>query len=286
MRGRSGIHELAGRQHGVVSRRQLLESGWHRSAIDREIAAKRLLRVHTGVYAVGHRAIGDRGRWMAAVLAGGPGVVLSHRSAAALLEMVRRDTGITHVTGPVALTRRRIVGHRAVLDPADRTVWRGIPVTTVSRTLADLDHELADDDAFEQVVRETMFRGLFDSLAVAAAIGRRPARRLAGFVDDYVPTQTEMENRLLRICRRSALPTPLTQRGEAPRVDFVWPEARLVVEVDGWAAHRTRFAFQRDRAVTNRLQLDGFTVLRFTWEDLTRRPEEVAAQIRRALARR
>jgi very-short-patch-repair endonuclease len=280
MRAISGI---AGRQHGVVSRNQMLEHGWHASAIKRAVKAGDLLPVHAGVYAVGHRAIGNEGRWMAAVLAGGPDAVLSGRSAGAHHGLLARDTGITHITAPIAVQRGRIVGHRARLDPADRTIRRGIPVTTVARTLVDLDHHLDDDPGYESVVREAMFHGLFETAAIADALTRRKARRLAGYLDDQTPTQSVMENRLLRICRRHRIPAPVTQQGVAPRVDFLWPQQRLVVEVDGWAAHRTKIAFQRDRSTTNRLQLAGYTVLRFTWQDLTDRPSTVAAQIRQAL---
>jgi very-short-patch-repair endonuclease len=266
-----------------VSRRQLLQSGWHSLAIDRGIAARDLLPVHAGVYAVGHRALGHEGRWMAAVLAGGPDAVLSGRSAGALHGLVARDTGITHITAPVAVQRRRIVGHRARLDPADRTMLRGIPVTTVARTLVDLDHGIEDDEAYEAIVRESMFHGRFDAERIADALTRRRARRLAGYLDDQTPTQTLMETRFLRICRRHRIPPPLTQQGEAPRLDFLWPEHHLVVEVDGWQAHRTKVAFQQDRTTTNALQLDGYLVLRFTWEDLRDRPAMVAAQIRQVL---
>jgi very-short-patch-repair endonuclease len=279
----SGIHGLVARQHGIVARRQLLEAGWNTRVIDKAIARGDLLPVHAGVYAVGHRAIGDQGRWMAAVLAGGREAVLSGRSAGALHGLLARDTGITHITAPVAVQRARIVGHRARLHAADRTVRRRIPVTTIARTLVDLDHQIDDDEAYESVVRETMFHGLFHTAAVADALTRRSARRLASYLDDQTPTQTRIENRFLRICRRHRIPPPLTQQGEAPRVDFLWPAHRLVVEVDGWQAHRTKIAFQKDRSTTNQLQLDGYLVLRFTWEDVTRRPAIVAAQIRQAL---
>jgi very-short-patch-repair endonuclease len=162
---------------------------------------------------------------------------------------------------------------------------RRIPITTIARTLVDLDHDLDDDTAYEGVVREAMFHGLFHDAAIRDALTRRPARRLARYLDDQHPTQSVMEACFLRLCRRHRIPPPLTQQGDAPRVDFLWPDDRLVVEVDGWAAHRTKVAFQRDRSTTNRLQLAGYTVLRFTWEDLTRRPTMVAAQIRRALRR-
>jgi very-short-patch-repair endonuclease len=92
-----------------------------------------------------------------------------------------------------------------------------------------------------------------------------------------------LEDRFLALCDRHGIPRPATQQGRSPRVDFVWPDARVVVEVDGWRAHGTRDAFQRDRATTNALQLAGYVVLRFTHEDLTRRPERVAAQVRAAL---
>jgi very-short-patch-repair endonuclease len=166
-----------------------------------------------------------------------------------------------------------------VLHDADRTVWRGIPVTTIARTLVDLDHELPDEKAFEQIVRETMFRGLFDAGAVAEALTRKQARRLAGFVDDRVPTQTEMENRLLRICRRHRIATPLTQRGDVPRVDFLWPDARLVIEVDGRAAHLRPTAFENDRRRDVELRLAGYDVHRFTWRQVVHDP----AYVRRAL---
>jgi very-short-patch-repair endonuclease len=285
MRRKCGIDALVTRQHGVISRQQLLDAGWHPSRIDRELAAGRLFAVHAGVYAVGHRAIGDLGRWMAGVLAGGSGAVLSYRSAGALHGLVRGDNGLTHVTARSAGRRPRLVMHRARLDPADATVVRNIPVTTVARTLADLDHEVSGDEDFEEVVRQAMFHGLFDAAAVRAVLTRRPARRLAALVDDDVPTQSRLENRMLRICRRHGIPDPVTQRGEKPRVDFLWPDHGLVVEVDGWQAHHDRLAFQRDRTHGNTLQLQGLIVLRFTWQDLRDRPQRVAAQILAALAR-
>jgi very-short-patch-repair endonuclease len=72
---------------------------------------------------------------------------------------------------------------------------------------------------------------------------------------------------------------PVTQQGARPRVDFAWPDRNLVVEVDGWQAHRTRVAFQDDRSNTNRLQLAGNIVLRYTWDDVRIRHAEVAGQL-------
>ena len=88
----------------------------------------------------------------------------------------------------------------------------------------------------------------------------------------------------MRLCERFGLPAPLTQQSVGGRtVDFLWPEARLVVEVDSWDAHGTRSAFQNDRTASNGLQLAGYVVLRFTDVDLIRDPARVARLIRRAL---
>jgi very-short-patch-repair endonuclease len=132
-------------------------------------------------------------------------------------------------------------------------------------------------------VREAQFRGWWHDGQIRDALTRRASARLAAYLGDETPTQSELEDRFLRLCARHRIPRPLTQQGRRPRLDFVWPRERVVVEVDGWEAHRTRAAFQRDRTTTNALQLDGFLVLRFTWEDVNRRPATVAGQVRRAL---
>jgi very-short-patch-repair endonuclease len=137
----------------------------------------------------------------------------------------------------------------------------------------------------ERAVREAQFRRLFHLSSVLAVLDRRPSRRLRELANDIGATQSRLEDRLLRICRRHRLPTPLTQRQVGNRrVDFLWPAQRLVVETDGYDAHATLSAFQRDRTTVNDLQLAGYTVLRFTRADLVHRPVRVADQIARALA--
>jgi hypothetical protein len=157
---------------------------------------------------------------------------------------------------------------------------RGGPLAP--RTIVDLGH-LLDDPSLERVVREAQFRGLWKETAIRDALSRRSSPRVRAYLGDIAPTQTRLEDRFLRLCDHHGIPRPLTQQGARPRLDFVWPAHRLVVEVDGWESHRTRVAFQQDRTTTNALQLDGFVVLRFTWEDVNRRPAMVARQIRRAL---
>jgi very-short-patch-repair endonuclease len=267
---------IADRQHGIVGRGQLLEAGWSGSRIDREVRDGRLHRVHAGVYAVGHRPRTHAARWMAATLA--CDADLSHHSAGALHELPISDNGLTRVTTSGRARRAGIDAHRAHLHPRDRTVRQGIPVTTVARTLADLARIL-DDQSLHRVIREAQFSDRFDDDRVRDALTRRPSRRLAAYLDDPTVTQTDLEDRFLRICRRYRIPMPVTQHGARPRVDFAWPDRNLVVEVDGWQAHRTRVAFQDDRSNTNRLQLAGNIVLRYTWDDVRIRHAEVAGQL-------
>jgi very-short-patch-repair endonuclease len=277
MRHKSTAGDLARRQYGIVTRQQLLAAGWSASGIARDRQAGRLHEVHAGVYAVGHRALTDRARWLAAVLAC-KGSVLSHRSAGALWELPIGDNGLTHVIAPTKHRRRRVDSHQGAVADRDRTTRHGIPVTTIARTLVDLSHSL-DDESLHRVVREAQFRGVFDEARVKETLTRRPSARLRTYLGVTTLTQTELEDRFLRLCRRHRIPTPATQYGTKPRVDFIWHDQRLVVEVDGWEAHRTRVAFQQDRTTTNALQLQGLVVLRYTHDDVILRPRLVAAQV-------
>jgi len=278
---------VAAAQYGLVTRAQLLDLGLKRGAVARRLQAGRLHRVHEGVYAVGHQAPRREARWLAAVLACGEGAALSHRSAATLWAIREGEGPRPDVSIPARSGRRQpaIAVHRVGLEPRDVTRHRAIPVTSVARTLVDLAHEV-EHAQLVRALREAQFRKLFDLAATREALARRPSRSLRLLLDDLVVTQTRIEDRLLEICDRRGIPRPATQRPIAGRrVDFVWEEARLVVETDGWEAHGTRDAFQVDRAATNALQLAGYTVLRFTHADLVRRPARVAREIRAALVR-
>lgn len=279
---------VASSQYGLVTRAQLLDAGLSGGAISRRVAAGRLHRLHQSVYAVGHTAPRREARWLAAVLACGDGAVLSHRSAAGLWALTDDRSADLHVTVPTTSGRRRpaITIHRAHLIPADRRVVAGIAVTSPARTLADLSTSVSDEQ-FTRLVREAQFRRLLDPHAVTELIGRRPCRKLAALIADNAVTQTELEDRLLAICDRALIGRPRTQHKLNGRwLDFVWPEQRVVVETDGWQSHSTRAVFQADRAISNSLQLEGWIVLRFTYDDLTRRPASVVRAIRRALGPR
>ncbi len=214
----------------------------------------------------------------------GPGAVLSHRSAGLLWGVLTTEGPSPDITSPAHRRTPGVRCHTAALTRTETAVHQRIPVTSPARTLADLAHVLTDDD-LTRAVREAQFRRLFHLPAMLAVLDRRPSRHLRRLMDDLNATQSHLEDRLLHICRRSGLPSPITQqRIHGRRVDFVWPAHRVVVETDGYEGHATPSAFQRDRSATNRLQLAGYTGLRFTHADVTRRPAEVAEQIRSALA--
>jgi hypothetical protein len=291
------ISRLAAGQHGVVSRRQLLSLGVDRSAIDRRLSRRLLVPLHRGVYAFGHRQLRIEGRWLAAVFAAGPDAVLSHRDAAALHGMRARPES-RKVSVTTARAARAIPGlwlhRRRVLPPDEIEVVRAIPVTSPARTLVDLAPMLTAAQ-LRSTLGEADRRGLLDADAVERALQRTKGRhgnghaRLTVALDAHakhgaVLLRSPLEERFLDLVLQAGLPQPLLNSPAAGfEVDALWSDQRLVVELDGWANHKERDAASRDRDKTNRLQLAGYTVLRFLHGDLVNRPADVAAAIAAAL---
>jgi very-short-patch-repair endonuclease len=285
------VAHLAGRQHGVVTRAQLAAVGISSSAVGRWAAERRLHRLHRGVYAVGHPILTVDGRRMAAVLAAGPGAVLSHASAAALWEI--RRTSATRIDVTVRSTggRARRPGlriHRAPTLRADEiTEHHGIPVTTTSRTLLDLAATLPRR-ALERALDEAEVQGLYDRSSLGALprahAGERGAKALAVALDDdgeLTLTDSELEELMLALCDDHRLPRPRPRALVAGlRVDFLFAAGRLVVETDGYRYHRTRRAFERDRERDAILARAGYRTLRFSHRQLTREPAMVADTLR------
>jgi len=289
--GDAAIAALAAAQHGVVARPQLAALGLSLDAIDRRVAQGRLHVLHRGVYAVGHRAVTRHGHWMAAVLAGGPDAVLSHRSAAVLWGI--RAAGGTRVEIAVPRQRRPrpgIQAHHSSLRADERTVHDGIPVTTPARTLLDLaavltQHQLARAAERAEALRLTSPTSLE---ALAARHRGRPGvpavRRVAGTVAPIV-TRSELERRFITLLDRERLPRPLVNVPLAgAEADFAWPDPRVVVELDGYETHGTRAAFERDRARDRALQAAGWRVVRITWRQLDDTPRRIAAELSALLA--
>jgi hypothetical protein len=287
------IARSAARRWGAVARWELLEAGLGIGAIKYALRTGRLRQVHRGVYMVGGAALCIEARWSAAVLACGPGAVLSHRDAAALHELLlppRRR--LIDVTTPLR-TRGRQDGidlHRTRhLPPSSVMTLRGIPTTTVTRTLIDLP-EVAPANHLARAVDEAdrTKRLDLDDLdhQAASLLGRHGAPRLTTLLRRHRPTgfsRSDLERRFLSLTDAVGLSRPLVNKEvEGYEVDFHWPDLRLVVEVDGYEWHRTRRRFVDDRARDRALTLAGWRILRIPDETLVYEPAAVEADLRRA----
>jgi very-short-patch-repair endonuclease len=284
------IGGLAERQHGVVSRAQLSELGLGDGAIEHRMRLGRLRPVHRGVYTIGHRLLTQDGRWMAAVLTYGPHAVLSHRAAAALWGM--RGGARVEVTLPGGRRGRDgIQVHRSVLPADERTTHRGIPTTTVPRTLLDLS-AVVTKRHLRGALREAEHLRLSDPLSLHDLIARNPHRPGLKAIKALLAEasvgariiRSELEERFQDFLVRAGLPLPQTNVViEGYEVDCVWREQRLIVELDGHASHSPTHAFELDRARDRRLEAAGWRVIRITWRQLEQEAELVEADLRRLL---
>jgi hypothetical protein len=281
------IARLVGHQHGVIARRQLIEAGFGRGAIEHRLKTKRLHLVYSSVYAVGHRALTREARWMAAVLAPGVGTVLSHRAAGALWGII--ESGFLEVTSPRQQRRRDGVRIHCSSLPADEiTVRRGIPVTSVPRTLLDLASVLPKNK-LELAFHEAEESLLTDSLSLPDLLARYPRRAGAPAIrvmleEGIQITRSELEARFRTFVAEFGLPRPvfnqrLLVQGHSFECDCLWRPQRLVVELDGRAWHDTALAFERDRVRDRRLAAVGWRVIRVTWGQLRDEPRAIAADL-------
>jgi hypothetical protein len=284
---------LAMRQHGVVSRRDLLAIGFKGGGIKRRVEAGRLHAVHRGVYAVGRPNLDHRGCWLAAVLACGQGAVLSHRSAAALWGLARERGSTVDVTSDHGRAGRiGIAFHECRRDPEDQTIHEGIPVTTPPRTLFDLA-EVVDSRRLRKACEEADRLGLLEMKELERIVERgwgrhalKPIRPILVESRHAPSTGSPLEDRFLAFCDEHGLPSPATNVLVLDyEVDALWPAARLVAELDGFAFHRHRAAFERDRARDAALLVAGYHVIRITQRRLSSEGPQIATEIRNLLGR-
>lgn len=279
----------------MVCATQLYALGLSKDQVSDRVRIGWLHRLYRGVYAVGHRRLTIQGQWMAATLAAGKRAVLSHESAASLWGIRAFGSGMLHVTIPEGSGRARrpgLVIHRiATLRVGERIRHLGIPVTTTARTILDLAGFLPRrglERAIDEADRLRLCGGQDLEEIVELHSGQAGAGALRRVLDSHsvgsTVTRSELEERFLALCRKYRLPQPELNVVLLDFViDFLWRDARLVVEVDGHASHGTRRAFQSDRDRDGRLAVSGYRVLRFTWWDVTRRPGLVADRVRRML---
>jgi very-short-patch-repair endonuclease len=270
------LAELARRQWGVVTRAQLDELGVRDRGIADWVRSGRLHRLYRGVYAVGHDRLRLEGRLLAAVMACGPGAVVSHRDAAAVWDLRQSNTPTIDVTVPSRNGRRPQRGiriHRTVrLRPEEVTVRHGIPVTTVARTLLDLA-DVLDSQALKRAITEAEYLNRLDMAAINAVVQNNPGRRGAKLMEAaggrLHRTRSKLEQRFLGLLERYRVEEPETGIWiEGYETDFLWTRAGLVVELDGFAAHKTRAKFDADRLRDRRLWRAGLRTMRLTSEAL------------------
>lgn len=279
------VVRLASAQAGVVSGEQLRIVGLSRGAIAHRVKTRRLHRLHLGVFAVGRPEVGPLGREVAALLACGPGTVLSHASAAALWGLCDPPETV-EVVSRRGRTRDGITAHRGELDRDDTRTKHHLRVTSPARTLLSLA-DVVDLTELERMVGEAASKKLTTEreLHEAIASGGRGAAKLRAILDRGPAfTRSEAERRLLTLIRAARLPKPkVNARIGAHEVDFAWPDRRLIVEVDGYAFHATRAAVENDRRREGDLDAAGFEVLRCTWRQITREPEALLVRLARRL---
>ncbi|HET9104167.1 MAG TPA: DUF559 domain-containing protein [Solirubrobacteraceae bacterium] len=293
----AALAALALRQHAVFRPDHLEAIGISRSAAAQRVAAGRLFRVYHAVYSfVPANLLSIEGRYLAAVFACGPSAVLSHRSGAALhgLRPSRQARIEVTVVGSGTRCHPGIQVHRSrTLDSArDVVEVRGIPVTSVARTLLDLAEVITPRGVTRALDQAEILRCL-DVVAIRDQLKRNHGRHGAPVLAELIQchhgadtlTASELEERVLALIRRANLPAPEVNamialpEGEPIYGDFVWRAQRLIVETDGRASHGTAQAFEGDRTRDQRALLGGWRVVRFTWRQVVEDPARVAATI-------
>lgn len=267
------VWALTERQHGVVSRSQLLVLGYTPAAIAHRLDRGRLHPVSRGVYAVGRPELSRLGQMMASALACGAGAVVSHGTAAELWRLRRREPGPLHISVPGETRARRpgiVVHRRVVLTPSAPTRHEGVPVTSVVLTLIDLAATLPAAQ-LERAVNMADSLDLLDPERLYVTLeafpsvpGVRALRELLG-THSFRLTDSELERMFNRLVAHTSLPPPVTRRHVSGyRCDFAWPDLGLVVETDSLRYHRTPIQQRRDAARDHAHLLAGLERARFT----------------------
>jgi hypothetical protein len=286
------VAALARRQHGNVSRQQLLDLGLGPAAITYRARHGRLHRVHAGVYSVGRPPAAPLERAAAAVLACGAGAALSHESALALWGFVDRWPARFDVTVSVDRRPSGITVHRSeTFTGSDIRRQHGIPVTSPARALLDCAPRLTRRK-LTRAVNDALRSPFLTRSQLSDVCARNPghpgAKLLAWFISfTGGPTRSEFEDGFLRFCERFGLPSPKVNTAVCGfEVDALFEAERVIVELDGWDFHQGRDSFERDRRRDADTLVAGLVTIRITWERLMGAPGPEAARLKTILAQR
>jgi very-short-patch-repair endonuclease len=280
------LADMASRSHGVVTRVQLLRAGITSEEIRQRMRNGSLHREHHGVYRVGHRAPSVEATFLAAVWACGNGAVLSGRAAAHLWGLTKGRPPRPEVTAPTKHRLEGVTTHRA--RSIEATTHRGIPITTVPRTLVDLASHLSLD-ALARACHEAGVKHDTTPSQVEAVLAKRPNAHRSATLREVLRgnvrvTLSELERQFQRRLKEANLPLPRTNRpAHGRRVDCRWPEHRLTVELDSYRYHRSRHAWEQDRRREREARARGDEFRRFTYGDVVESPAMMLAELRALL---
>lgn len=292
----------AARNYGIISRSRAMELGMSWRQIRDRVIQGTWIEIYNDMFFIAGTTPTWESRLVAAIEFAGPGSAAAGRSAAAFFELDGCRKGPIEVLTTGSLTRAPFRCRRTkFLPPHHVVVRRRIRTTTPARTVFDLAAALPSDDLYRvatDVLRKNLSSlGEFGAVhAELAACGRNGTRAMADFLAEYDPqlalTANNFEAELFKVLSRANLRLPQPQEpildssGRVARYDFVYPDLRIVIEADGFNFHRDPRAKARDERRRNRLTLDGWLVLVFTWEQVMFRPEEVVVDVADALAAR
>lgn len=292
-------------RHGLVLLDDLKQAGLSLRQVELLVLGRHLLRLHSGIYRLPGAPPSWEQRQLAACFV--TGGVASHRAATRLWGVDLGDRVPIEVTvaRPNPARPQGVIVHRSADLPVGSPPTRKrIPVTTPQRTLVDLGAVASDDHvtrALEHCVVSQLvsIETVRNELAQVARRGRRGVQSLRRVLTDWpvdaVRPDSVLELAFARLCREAGLPTPVFQHpvtlaGRQRRIDFAYPDLMIAMEIDGFECRTDRNVFQDERRRQNDLIQAGWQVLRFTWQDITRRPgyvtQTIQAAVSRALERR
>jgi very-short-patch-repair endonuclease len=284
------LAQLGTSAHGVVTRAELRANGVSDDEIRWRLRTGALIREYPGVYRVGHRAPNVLASYLAAVKACGEGALLSGLAGAHLFGLVKGKPPPPEVTAP---TERRIVGIKTRRSPATcrdhATRWRGVPVTTVPRTLVDIAPRLGHENLARACHEAGVLHKTTPAMVERAMAPNAPgaAKLRATLRGDVRVTLSRLEKRFLERLRDAGLALPETNRpAGGRRVDCRWPEHRLTVELDSYAYHGSRHAWEQDRRREREAYARGDEFRRYTWRDVFEEPEPMMSELWRLLGLR